>query len=46
MNNSKIKIISMDKQKLRMVTHKDYTEEQHEYVLKSLKSYANSIAYG
>ena len=37
MNNSKIKIISMDKQKLRMVTHKDYTEEQHEYVLKSLK---------
>ena len=33
----------MDKQKLRMVTHKDYTEEQHEYVLKSYKSYANSI---
>ena len=37
MNNSKIKIISMDKQKLRMVTHRDYNEEQHEYVLESLK---------
>ena len=37
MNNSKIKIIRMDKQKLRMVTHRNYTEEQHEYVLESLK---------
>ena len=36
-NNSKIKIISMDKKKLRMVTHRDYTEEQHGYVLESLE---------
>ena len=36
-NNSKIKIISMDKKKLRMVTHRDYTEEQHAYVLDSLE---------
>ena len=37
MNNSKIKIISMDKQKLRMVTHSDYTQEEHEYVIESLE---------
>ena len=37
MNNFKIKIINMDKQKLRMVTHSNYTEEEHEYVLESLE---------
>ena len=37
MNNSKIKIISMDKQKLRMVTHSNYTQAEHEYVIESLE---------
>ena len=41
MNNSKIKIISMDKQKLRMVTHRDYTKNNMNMFWNHLKSYAN-----
>ncbi len=32
-----IRLISMGEGKLRMVTHRDYTQEQHEYVLNILK---------
>ena len=36
MKRAKIRLISMGGGKLRFVTHRDYTEQQHEYVLNKL----------
>ena len=36
MQRAKIKLISMGGGKLRFVTHRDYTEQQHDHVLKTL----------
>jgi threonine aldolase len=37
MQKHEIRFISMGQGKLRMVTHRDYTQEQHQYVLDILQ---------
>lgn len=39
MEQSKIQLISMGSGKLRFVTHRDYTDDQHRYVLKCLQQF-------
>ena len=36
LKNKNILIMSLGKGKLRIVTHRDYTDEQHSYLLKTL----------
>ena len=36
LKNKNILIMSLGKGKLRMVTHRDYTDDQHSYLLKTL----------
>ena len=41
MKNKKILLIALGKGKLRFVTHSDYTETQHQYLLDTLNLYAH-----
>lgn len=41
MKNKNILLIALGKGKLRLVTHRDYTENQHQYLLETLKQYAH-----
>lgn len=44
MQQSDIKLISMGSGKLRFVTHRDYTDEQHQYVLSRLEQFKSSAS--